>query len=110
MSSVMLFDVATGTTDVLSDTAYPAGLAMDGAHVVWSEVVGRQASGIATFLNSEVPDSDLMAFSLATSAFIVVVHQRGQQGFPSLKGRLLAWQDSVGGADDIYSGTLPAGI
>ena len=108
--SVMLFDVASGTTDVLTDTAYPAGLAMDGSHVVWSEVVGRQASGIAKFLGREVEDSDLMAFSLETNAFAVVVHQRGQQGFPSLKGRLLAWQDRVGGADDIYSGTLPAGI
>jgi hypothetical protein len=108
--TVALIDLDAGTTDVLSRTAFPAGVAIDGNHVVWSEVVGPQTSAIASFLGEQIPDSDLMVFTIDTGTYVVPFQARGQQGFPSIVGKRLAWQDSRSGADDIFTAVLPDGI
>ena len=109
-NTVVLFGLDTGTRELLTDSAFPAGIAMDGSYVVWAEVVGLQQSGIASFLRRPVADTTLMVYSAGTKAYTLAFAQRGQQGFPSISGRRLAWQDSASGSDDIYTALLPAGL
>jgi hypothetical protein len=103
-----VFDTTAGTRSVITKAALPAGLAMDRAMVVWSEVVGKQSSAAAAVAGSPRDDADLMSYSFATNTFSVLLKARGQQGFPSLGGGQLAWQDSGSLGDDIYRAALPA--
>ena len=105
--TVVLFDVDAKTTDVLSKRAFPSGVAIDGNNVVWSEIVGRQNSGVSKFLNDPVADSDLAVYAIDSKTTSIALKERGQQGFPSIVGRRLAWQDSLAGGDDIYTAELP---
>ena len=38
------------------------------------------------------------------------LEERGQQGFPSISGDRLVWQDGVFGGDDIMEVRLPSGL
>ena len=102
---------ANAKAETLSTSAFPAGLAADGNVVVWAETTGIVRTGVAGVLKrGDVVDSDLIAYSTATGHYGAVVQQRGQQGFPSLRGTHLVWQDSLAGADDIYGLTLDTGF
>ena len=109
-NTVQIFDATTGIGSVISKNAFPGGLAMNGDLLVWSEVVGNQPSPISAIVGTQTGDSDLMAYSFASGSFAILLQERGQQGFPSIGGGQLAWQDSVNLSDDIYSAGLPSGL
>ena len=48
-------------------------------------------------------DADLVAYNVRSKNYGLVVRERGQQGFPNLRGDRLVWQDSLAGADDVYA-------
>lgn len=106
---VTVFDIQTGKSTLLSSNALAAGIAIDGDTVVWAEIVGNQPSAIATLYGTTAIDSDLVGYSFKTGASAVLLTERGQQGFPSLAGGRLAWQDSASLSDDIAVADLPAG-
>jgi hypothetical protein len=55
-------------------------------------------------------DTDLYLYSFKTHKIYSALEERGQQGFPSISGNRLAWQDGVFGGDDILSVQLPPGL
>jgi len=101
---------AQGRRTHLSDQAYPYGAAMSAEYAVFPAVVGSLPGGVSEALGGRIPDTDLFVYSLKTNKIYSPVRQRGQQGFPSLSGRTLVWQDSVFGGDDIMSAALPGGL
>lgn len=107
---VTLYDVDKGSSEVLTNRAFPAGLSFDGNHLVWSEVTGRQPSALAALIGRSVAETELVIYSLQSKTGSYALKERGQQGFASIGGDRLAWQDSVRGGDDIYTATLPAGF
>ena len=81
---------------------------MNDRYVVWSEAVGplggqRRRRGVG------LPDTDLYLASLATGKIYDLVPGGGQQGFPSLSGDRLVWQDAAFGGDDVLT-AIPAGL
>ena len=56
-----------------------------------------------------MPDTDLYLYSFATNKIYSPLEERGQQGFPSISGDRLVWQDGVFGGDDIMEVRLPSG-
>ncbi|MDX6374434.1 MAG: hypothetical protein QOD98_3422 [Nocardioidaceae bacterium] len=48
--------------------------------------------------------------SLATGKTYDVRPAPAQQGFPSISGRQLVWQDATNGADDVFTAAIPGGL
>ncbi len=102
-----LYNAQSGTSELISKWAFPAGLSFDGNRLLYSEDVGPQDSSIAALLGRYIRNTDLILYSVDTKESSVALEERGQQGFASIAGDRLAWQDSVSGGDDIYTATLP---
>ncbi len=108
-ASADVFD-SQGRRTHLSDAAYPYGAAMSAEYAVFPVAVGSLQGGVSDALGGRYPDTDLFVYSLATNKIYSPLRERGQQGFPSLSGRTLVWQDSILGGDDIMSAQLPGGL
>lgn len=107
---LVVFDLAAGTQSVVSEAAAPFGLALDDGLLVWAEDVGTLPGEVVKYAHLEFPDTELRGYSFATGTYYRLAGQRGQQGFPSLDGRLLSWQDAVVGSNDIFATSLPEGL
>lgn len=105
-STAVAIDVASGQSTVLSERAAPLGVAVSERYAVWSQSVGALPGPIGAGIPFR--DTDLYLHSFATgTTYSAIPGRRGQQGFPSLSGDRLAWQDAINGGDDIFTGVLP---
>jgi len=100
---------ADGQSFRLSSSASPFGVAMNERYVVWAENRGPLEAGVAGGV-SRYPDTDLFLASLATGKVYDLVPEGGQQGFPSLSGNRLVWQDAAFGGDDVLTTELPGDL
>jgi thermolysin metallopeptidase-like protein len=100
---------AAGQTTQLSTAASPFGVTMSDQYVVWPEALGPLTAGVAGG-SSAFPDTDLYLVSLATGKVYDLVPGGGQQGFPSLSGDRLVWQDAAFGGDDVLTVEVPPGL
>jgi hypothetical protein len=100
---------ADGQTFQLSGSAAPFGVAMNDRYVVWAENRGPIEAGVAGGV-SRYPDTDLYLASLATGKVYNLVPGGGQQGFPSLSGNRLVWQDAAFGGDDVLTAEIPGDL
>ncbi len=107
---LLVFDLRSGTAVRVSTGASPFGVAMADGVLIWAEVIGVLGGKVAQYSPRKFPDTELRAFSFRTNKFYRVAGQRGQQGFPSFDGKTLAWQDTVGGGDDIFATPIPKGL
>jgi beta propeller repeat protein len=99
-----------GGSTMLSDSAIPFGAAVSKDYVVWTNAIGELGGGVARTEGASYPDTDLYLWSPASGTVYDLLPERGQQGFPSMSGDRVVWQDSVHGGDDIYTATIPAGL
>ena len=100
---------ADGQSFQLSGSAAPFGVTMTDKYVVWAEQTGALTAGVAGGA-SPFPDTDLYLASLATGKIYDLVPEGGQQGFPSLSGNRLVWQDAAFGGDDVLTAEVPDGL
>jgi Zn-dependent metalloprotease len=98
-----------GGAFTVSTNATPFGAAMSGDYVVWPEATGSLQAGVAGGA-SNYPETDLYVLSLETKKVYDLVPGGGQQGFPSISGHRLVWQDAAFGGDDIVTTVLPDGL
>jgi hypothetical protein len=103
-----LFD-SDGQSFQLSGAASPFGVTMNDTYVVWAEQKGALTAGV-TGGASPFPETDLYLASLATGQIYDLVPEGGQQGFPSLSGNRLVWQDAAFGGDDVLTAEIPDGL
>jgi len=101
---------ADGQQVSVTRNALPFGAAMSDEYAVWSEATGALQSDVVPDNSSSYSDTDLYVLSLATGKIYDVTTVEGQQGFPSISGRRLVWQDAAFGGDDIFTQVLPAGL
>ena len=73
-------------------------------HYKWIEMKLFEALG------GWMVDTDLYLYSFKTGKIYSPLEERGQQGFPSISGNRLVWQDGVFGGDDIMEVRLPSGL
>src|SRR5690606_24532331 len=102
--------VTGGGQTPVSAQAPPVGARMAGQYVVWAEAVGSMESGVAPGGRSPYPDTDLYLLSLATGKVYNLHPAPAQQGFPSMSGNRLVWQDATFGGDDVFTATVPDGL
>jgi hypothetical protein len=100
---------ADGQSFRLSGNAAPFGAAMDATYIVWTEQKGALTAGVAGG-SSPFPETDLYLASLATGKIYDLVPEGGQQGFPSMSGDRLVWQDAAFGGDDVLTAQIPDGL
>jgi hypothetical protein len=100
---------ADGQSFQLSTNASPFGVTMNDKYVVWAEETGALDAGVAGGA-SPFPETDLYLTSLATGKIYDLVPEGGQQGFPSLSGNRLVWQDAAFGGDDVLTAEIPDGL
>jgi Zn-dependent metalloprotease len=93
----------------LSGNAAPFGVTMNEKYIVWAEQKGALTAGVAGGA-SPFPETDLYLASLATGKVYDLVPEGGQQGFPSLSGSRLVWQDAAFGGDDVLTAAIPDGL
>jgi hypothetical protein len=98
-----------GQSFQLSSSATPFGVTMNEKYVVWAEAQGPIKAGVAGGV-SNFPDTDLYLASLATGKIYDIVPEGGQQGFPSLSGDRLVWQDAAFGGDDVLTAEVPGDL
>ncbi|MDX6374433.1 MAG: hypothetical protein QOD98_3421 [Nocardioidaceae bacterium] len=98
-----------GQSFQLSGNASPFGVTMNDNYVVWAEQKGALTAGVAGGA-SPFPETDLYLASLATGKIYDLVPEGGQQGFPSLSGNRLVWQDAAFGGDDVLTAEIPDGL
>ncbi len=98
-----------GQSFQISGAASPFGVTMNDQYVVWAEETGALKAGVAGG-DSPFPDTDLFLASLTTGKIYNLVPEGGQQGFPSLSGNRLVWQDAAFGGDDVLTATIPDGL
>ncbi|MCW2796580.1 MAG: Zn-dependent metalloprotease [Nocardioides sp.] len=98
-----------GAVDV-SDSAIPFGAAVTENYVVWTNAIGELGGGVARTEGASYPDTDLYLWSPGSGTIYDLLPERGQQGFPSMSGDRIVWQDSVLGGDDIFTATIPSGL
>ena len=100
---------ADGQSFQLSGAASPFGVTMNDKYVVWAEEKGALTAGVAGGA-SPFPETDLYLASLATGKIYDLVPEGGQQGFPSMSGNRLVWQDAAFGGDDVLTAAIPDGL
>lgn len=100
---------ADGQSFQLSGSASPFGVTMNDRYVVWAEEKGALTAGVAGG-DSPFPETDLYLASLTTGKVYDLVPEGGQQGFPSLSGDRLVWQDAAFGGDDVLTAIVPDGL
>jgi Zn-dependent metalloprotease len=94
----------------VSSKATVLGSAMSADYAVWTEATGQAQGGVVPGGISTYPETDLYVLSLRSGKIYNPFSASGQQGFPSISGRRLVWQDSVFGGDDIVTAVLPEGL
>jgi hypothetical protein len=100
---------ADGQTFRLSGNAAPFGVTMNEKYAVWAEQKGALTAGVAGGA-SPFPETDLYLASVATGKIYDLVPEGGQQGFPSMSGNRLVWQDAAFGGDDVLTAQVPDGL
>ncbi len=108
-SGIAMLFTADGQSFQLSESASPFGITMSGDYVVWAEALGPLVAGVAGG-SSPYPETDLYLASLASGKVYDLVPAGGQQGFPSLSGDRLVWQDAAFGGDDVLTAEIPDGL
>ena len=98
-----------GQSFQLSGRASPFGVTMNDRYVVWAESLGPLEAGVAGGV-SHYPDTNLYLASTESGKIYDLVPGGGQQGFPSLSGNRLVWQDAAFGGDDVLTTLLPDGL
>ena len=79
-------------------------------YAVFPVAVDALPGGVSEAIGGRMPDTDLYLYSFATNKIYSPLEERGQQGFPSISGDRLVWQDGVFGGDDIMEVRLPSGL
>jgi hypothetical protein len=90
--------------------AAPFGAAMSEEYVVWAEALGPSQAGVVPGGQVPYPETDLYLLSLGTGKIYDLHPVPAQQGFPSLSGRQLVWQDATFGGDDVFTAAVPGGL
>jgi Zn-dependent metalloprotease len=103
------FDTS-GNKAHLSDFGFPFGAATNADYAVFPVAVDSLPGGVNQALGGQMVDTDLYLYSFKTGRIYSPLEERGQQGFPSISGNRLVWQDGVFGGDDIMQVTLPPGL
>jgi hypothetical protein len=101
---------ADGQVLDVSRRSAPFGATMSGEYVVWAEATGPIQSGVVPGGQSPYPDTDLYLLSLTTGKIYDLHPAPAQQGFPSISGRQLVWQDATHGGDDVFTAAVPGGL
>ena len=99
-----------GSSTHLSDFAFPFGAAANAEYAVFPVAVDSLPGGVSEAIGGRMPDTDLYLYSFETNKIYSPLKERGQQGFPSISGDRLVWQDGVFGGDDILEVRLPSGL
>ncbi|MBF4769252.1 M4 family metallopeptidase [Nocardioides agariphilus] len=99
-----------GRTTHVSDFAFPFGAAANAEYAVFPVAVDSLPGGVSKAIGGQMPDTDLYLYSFKTGKIYSPLEERGQQGFPSISGSRLVWQDGVFGGDDIMEVKLPSGL
>ncbi len=116
--NVFVIDDAADSTLITADGqsfgvtrhAAPFGAAMSSEYVVWAEAIGPSEAGVVPGGQSPYPDTDLYLLSLGTGKIYDLHRVPAQQGFPSISGRQLVWQDATLGGDDVFTAAVPGGL
>ena len=91
--------------------AAPFGAAMSSEYVVWAEATGpirgRRGAGRHS-RRTRRPTSTCSRSAPARST--TCTRAPAQQGFPSISGRQLVWQDATFGGDDVFTAAVPGGL
>jgi Zn-dependent metalloprotease len=101
---------ADGQTLQVTGNATPFGAAMSGEYVVWAEATARIQTPVVPGGTSPYPETDLYLLSLGTGKIYNLHPAPAQQGFPSISGRQLVWQDATYGGDDVFTAAIPGGL
>ena len=101
---------ADGQTLDVTQNATPFGAAMSGEYVVWAEATGPIQTPVVPGGTSPYPETDLYLLSLGTGKIYDLHPAPAQQGFPSISGRQLVWQDATYGGDDVFTAAIPGGL
>jgi hypothetical protein len=101
---------ADGQTLQVSRNATPFGATMSGEYVVWAEATARIETPVVPGGTSPYPETDLYLLSLGTGKIYDLHPAPAQQGFPSISGRQLVWQDATYGGDDVFTAAIPGGL
>ena len=101
---------ADGQTLQVSRNATPFGATMSDEYVVWSEATARIETPVVPGGTSPYPETDLYLLSLGTGKIYDLHPAPAQQGFPSISGRQLVWQDATYGGDDVFTAAIPGGL
>jgi hypothetical protein len=101
---------ADGETLEVTRSATPFGAAMSGEYVVWAEATARIQTPVVPGGTSPYPETDLYLLSLGTGKIYNLHPAPAQQGFPSISGRQLVWQDATYGGDDVFTAAIPGGL
>jgi hypothetical protein len=99
-----------GQTFTLSSKGAVFGAAMSEDYAVWPEITGDLEAGVLGDQAGLWPDTDLYVMSLKSGQVYSPFSSPGQQGFPSISGRRVVWQDASQGGDDITTGVVPEGL
>ena len=99
-----------GQTLGVSDRSIPFGATMSDEYVVWAEATGPSQAGVVPGGKSNYPETDLYLLSLGTGKIYDLHPAPAQQGFPSISGRQLVWQDATFGGDDVFTAAVPGGL
>ena len=86
---------ADGQTLQVTRNATPFGATMSGEYVVWAEATARIETPVVPGGTSPYPETDLYLLSLGTGKIYDLHPAPAQQGFPSISGRQLVWQDAT---------------
>ena len=101
---------ADGEALQVTRNATPFGAAMSGEYVVWAEATARIETPVVPGGTSPYPETDLFLLSLGTGKIYDLHPAPAQQGFPSISGRQLVWQDATYGGDDVFTAAIPGGL
>ncbi len=101
---------ADGQTLQVTRNAAPFGATMSGEYVVWAEATARVETPVVPGGISPYPETDLFLLSLGTGKIYDLHPAPAQQGFPSISGRQLVWQDATYGGDDVFTAAIPGGL
>jgi len=105
----VLFD-GNGVMVKLSLAATSYGAAMNKDIAIWTERAGNLRRKVAEARARVVyQDTDLHALPFKAGRAQVLIADPGQQGFPSLSGNRLVWQESALKGNDIFTRTLSTG-
>ncbi len=98
---------ADGQQFRLSGAAAPFGVTMNDRYVVWAENKGPLEAGVAGggLAATRTPTSTWPRS--ASGKVYDLIPEGGQQGFPSLSGNRLVWQDAAFGGDDVLTDRAP---